>query len=71
MDERTVQAKAGEIRKDIHREREALEDDLDDLQAKVRRAADWREQFRRNTVTMLGAAFASGMLLAVAFGGGR
>ena len=71
MDKRTVQTKAGEIRQDIRRERGALQDDLSDLQAKVRHTTDWREQFRRNTVTMLGAAFASGMLLPVAFGGGR
>ena len=67
MDERAVASKAGEIRQDIYREREALGKDLAELQAKVRRTADWRDQFRRNTVTMLSAAFAGGMLMALFF----
>lgn len=68
MDQRAVTSKAGEIRQDIYREREALGEDLAELQAKVRRTTDWREQFRRNTVTALSAAFAGGMLVALVFG---
>jgi len=71
MDERAVASKAGEIRQDIYREREALGEDLAELQAKVRRTADWREQFRRNTVTMLSGAFAGGMLFGMIFSCGR
>ncbi|HEX5412303.1 MAG TPA: hypothetical protein VFZ27_10620 [Terriglobia bacterium] len=71
MDQRTVASKAGEIRQDIYREREALGENLSELQAKVRRTADWREQFRRHTVTMLTAAFGGGILFAMVFTCGR
>jgi hypothetical protein len=71
MDQRAVASTAGEIRQDIHREREALGEDLAELQQKVRRTTDWRGQFRRNTVMMLSGAFAGGLLFAMVFGCGR
>jgi hypothetical protein len=64
MDQTTNQIEAH-----IENTRENLGANLQELELKVKSATDWRHQFRRNPMAMLGAAFGGGVLLA--FIGGR
>jgi hypothetical protein len=51
---------------DIERARKWLGTDLDRLEDKVRYEADWRVQYARDRLALLGAAVAVGLLLGVA-----
>ena len=63
MVERTAQ-----IATHIERTREDLGANLDVLERKIRSATDWREYFQSSPLTLLGAAFAGGAVLAIATG---
>jgi hypothetical protein len=65
----TNAATPGQIKQAIDLERAELGRNLERLQDKVKTTIDWREQFRRNTMTMLGIAFGGGLLLSALFGG--
>jgi hypothetical protein len=54
----------GQIESYIDDKREDLGSNLKELEYKVRSATDWKQQFRKNPITMLGVAFAGGILLA-------
>jgi len=40
-----------------------LGSNLQELETRVKQATDWREQFRKNPMAMLGIAFGGGILL--------
>jgi hypothetical protein len=58
-----------EIRQHMNEERARLGDDLHEIDRRVKDAFDWKAWYRKNTVTMLGVAAASGFLLSMAIGG--
>ena len=58
MDEGT-----GTIIKDILEERQRLGDNLEELEQKVREAADWRTYFNRKPWVLMGVALGGGLLL--------
>lgn len=53
----------GQIRRNIASQREELGRTVARLESKARRNADWRVQFQRNPLPMMGAAFVGGLLL--------
>jgi hypothetical protein len=55
-----------QIETHIERTREHLGANLEVLERKVRSATDWRAYFRSSPTTLLGAAFAGGVALAMA-----
>ena len=57
-----------QIETHIEATREHLGANLDALERKIQSATDWREYFQSTPMTLLGAAFASGVILAVATG---
>lgn len=61
MVERTAQ-----IESHIEATREHLGANLDALEQKIKSATDWREHFERHPMTLAGAAFAGGVVLAMA-----
>lgn len=54
---------ASQIENHIEETREDLGSNLQELEARVRLAADWRRQFRKNPPLFLALAFGSGLLL--------
>jgi hypothetical protein len=66
MDERPDQ-----IKEHIDRTRGDLNENLNELQHKVKRAFDWRVQFEERPMTMLGLAFGGGILAAAMIPSGR
>lgn len=64
MDERSDQ-----IVDHIERQRNELGRNLDELQNKVRDAADWRSHFDKHPAVMIGIALGGGMLLGAMAGG--
>ena len=61
--------KSNEIERNIEQTRAELGSNLQALEEKVKGAADWRRQFDKSPLTMIGLAFGGGMLLAAAVGG--
>ena len=59
------------IEQEIYRKREKIGEDLDDLQSRIKRTVDWRAQVEDHPFTMLGVAFAGGLLAAALFGNTR
>lgn len=57
-----------EIRDHINASRARLEDDLHEIEDRVKDAMDWRSWYKKNTVAMLGAAVAGGFILSMAIG---
>jgi hypothetical protein len=55
-----------QIETHIEATREDLGANLDALERKIKSAADWREYFQGSPMTLLGAAFAGGVVLAMA-----
>jgi hypothetical protein len=51
------------IELEIDRGRELLRSNLEELEARVRSAVDWRRAYRDNTATALGIAFGGALLL--------
>ncbi|HET9863912.1 MAG TPA: DUF3618 domain-containing protein [Steroidobacteraceae bacterium] len=59
-----------QIEADIAQRRHDLKANLEELETRVKEAADWRSQFRRHPGVMIAAAMAGGMLLAALLGNG-
>ena len=57
-----------EIAGHIETTREDLGANLDALEQKIKSATDWREYFQSRPMTMVGAAFAGGVVLAMVTG---
>ena len=62
---------ADQIETHIERTRDKLGSNIHELEQKVKSAADWKQHFRKNPMTMMGAALGGGVLLAVMLGGGK
>jgi hypothetical protein len=62
---------ATQIEADIEETRHHLGANLDALERKVKSATDWREHFQSGPLTVTGAAFAGGLVLAMATGARR
>lgn len=56
--------KSNQIERRIAAERGQLGRNLNELQTRVEQATDWRLQFQKRPLTILGAAFGGGVLLA-------
>jgi len=55
----------------IEQTRDNLGSNLDELEHRVKSATDWHQHFRSNPLTLLGAAFGGGVMLAAMLGGHR
>ena len=56
------------IKNHIDTQRGRLEQDLHEIERRVTKAVDWREQFDRNPLVMIGAAAAGGFVLSMLIG---
>lgn len=57
-----------QIETDIDRTREQLRSNLEELESRVKDAADWRTQFKRHPGPMVVAALIGGVLLSAMLG---
>ncbi|MGH9584713.1 MAG: hypothetical protein ACRD4O_17470 [Bryobacteraceae bacterium] len=57
-----------EIKHNIETNRHDLDGHIQELEARLREAADWRTYVRRNPLAILAAAFGAGLTLAFTFG---
>jgi len=57
-----------QIERHIEDTRGALGSNLQELEHKVKSVTDWKQHFQNNPMTMLGAAFGGGILLATMLG---
>jgi hypothetical protein len=62
--------KSNQIERQIARERGQLGQNLDELQSRVEEATDWRLQFQKRPMLMMGVAIGGGLLLAALTGRG-
>jgi hypothetical protein len=60
-----------QIERHIQQTRNDLEDNLNELGDKVKKAVDWRAQVEERPGTMLSLAFAGGMIVSALFSSGR
>ena len=61
-----------DIKRNIGRTREALGENVQELERKVKDATDWKAQYQKRPFTMIGVAFGGGLLLSqMVAGGGR
>jgi hypothetical protein len=60
-----------QIESDIERKRDELGANLNELEHKVKQIGDWRHHFHNHPMTLIGAAFGGGMLLATMLGRSR
>ncbi len=58
-----------EITRQIEETRAELGSNLQELEWKIKGAADWRAQFRKRPFTLMGLALAGGLLLGMTLGG--
>jgi hypothetical protein len=63
--------KPDQIEQHIASTRSELGNHLQELEDKVKQAADWKTYYERSPMTMLGLAFGGGVMLAAMLGGGR
>ena len=56
--------KPDQIERHIQHQRSELEDNISELEERVKSAFDWRTQFEERTALMLGAAFVGGAIVA-------
>jgi DNA repair exonuclease SbcCD ATPase subunit len=63
--------RADAIEREIEQERAELGRNLEELETRVKEAADWRVQFERHSGAMMALAFGGGLLLAALIGGRR
>jgi hypothetical protein len=61
--------KSSQITRQIEETRTRLGWNLQELEHRVKRVADWRQQFALRPFTMMGLALGGGVLLAAALGG--
>jgi len=62
--------KPDEIMNHIESQRDQLGRNLNELEARVKRTADWRAQFDRNPMVAMGVALGGGLLIGSMVGGG-
>jgi hypothetical protein len=62
---------AQQIETHIENTRDELGSNLYELERKVKSVTDWKEQFQKNPMLILGAAFSGGVLLASVMSGRR
>ena len=62
---------ANQIETHIERTRDNLGSNIHELEQKVKSATDWKHYFQNSPMTMLGAAFGGGILLAALLGSGQ
>ena len=60
-----------QIESDIERKRDELGANLNELEHKVKQIGDWRHHFDNHPMTLIGAAFGGGMVLATMLGRSR
>jgi hypothetical protein len=60
-----------QIERHIQETRNDLDDNFNELGDKVKKAVDWRAQFEERPGTMLGLAFAGGVILSALFSSGH
>jgi hypothetical protein len=58
-----------QIENDIERTKDDLGANIHELEQKVKEITDWRYHYQNHPMTLLGAAFGGGILLATMFGG--
>jgi hypothetical protein len=58
------------IERDIETRRAALQSDIEELEARVKSATDWKCYYRTYTIPMLAVAFGAGMLVSALVQGG-
>jgi len=63
--------KPDQIERHIYEKRNELGENINELQQKVKTAVDWRTQFDRRPLAMVGIAFGGGLLLSMLIGRGR
>jgi len=71
MGEKPGTITSDDIKRNIDAERVDLGRNIERLESKVRDTMDWRNQFQRNPMTMMGLAFGGGVLLSAIIGGRR
>lgn len=59
-----------QLRHRIEDQRDQFEDNINELEGRVRNATDWRAQFDERPMVMIAAAFGGGALLGMLLGGG-
>src|SRR5205823_15016299 len=69
MGEKPAEMRSDQIKRSIDVERSDLEGNIQQLEHKVKTAMDWRAQFQRNPMTMIGLAIGGGVLLSTVIGG--
>lgn len=63
--------RAAQIEKEIQQERGELDKNLHELEQRVRDTTDWRVQFDRHPMLLMGVALGAGVALSTAVGGKR
>lgn len=63
--------KPDQIERHIYEKRNELGENINELQRKVKTEVDWRTQFDRRPLAMVGIAFGGGLLLSMLIGRGR
>jgi hypothetical protein len=71
MGEESGEMKSDRIKRNIDVQRSDLGRDIQELERKVKTTFDWRTQFQKNPMTMLGLALGGGVLLSTMIGGQR
>lgn len=59
-----------ELRHRIEDQRDQFEDNINEIEGRVKHATDWRAQFDERPMVMIAAAFGGGALLGMLLGGG-
>ena len=62
---------ASQIESHIESTRDHLGSNIEELEQKVRAAADWKQHFQNSPMSMIGVAFGGGVLLSTILGGKR
>jgi hypothetical protein len=60
-----------ELKRQVDQARQRLDQDLNQLEYRVKEATDWRFQFNRHPWIFLGAAFSGALLLSLMLFGSR
>lgn len=59
-----------ELRNRIENQRDQFEDNINEIEGRVKNATDWRAQFDERPMTLMAVAFGGGALLGMLMGGG-